>query len=124
MLAGNTMHLPNPSVPLFYRGAPPTEGAAATPQYEAAPDDCTRTVVVFTAKAPPKLYNIRVASHLTPEWEEAEGVVSITNSYTDAGAPVTTLVVEATDQADLISLLNRLHCENRAICWLEIMREA
>jgi hypothetical protein len=122
MLAGNTMHLPNPSFPLFYRGAPAASGAAATPQYGAAADDYTPTVVVFTAKAAPKLYNIRVASHLTPEWEKAEGVVSVTNSYSDAGAPVTTLVVEATDQADLISLLNRLHCENLAIFWLEVVR--
>lgn len=123
MLAGNTTHLPNPSFPLFYRGAPATQDAAAAPQYGAAPDEYVPTAVLFTAKASPKQYKLCVASHLAAEWERAEGVVTVTNSYSDAGMPVATLVVEATDQADLISLLNRLHCENRAIFWLEVVRD-
>lgn len=57
----------------------------------------------------PHSYRVSVESHLSPDWLSLPHVIEVAIGYDADGRPVTTLVLEAAYQNDLITALNELH---------------
>jgi hypothetical protein len=76
---------------------------------------------IQTASRTSDVYSICLASHLPVQWDARPGLLALTTSFSHAGLPITTLVLHAGTQSDLIELIIELHAANVAILRLDRM---
>ena len=54
------------------------------------------------------IYQIKIIGELDPSWSDWLGEVEITSTITEEGSAVTSLTVDAVDQAELFGILDRI----------------
>lgn len=70
----------------------------------------------------PQTYRVSVESHLSPDWLAMPGVVTLTTEYDSAGSPMTTLLLEVIDRAQMLGVLYEMHDLNLSLLSLELVR--
>lgn len=71
----------------------------------------------------PQTYRLCVQSHLSQEWLAMPGVVTLTVGYDSTGWPITSLLLEVIDRAQLLGILGEMHDLNLALLSVEWVRD-